>query len=392
VFKLDGFIARSLFDLYSNFTFFLNNETDGDEIQQHDSRLQEGANAQYLRPHKIFGRRALFIAGANYHENQINVGLNNSANRAPTGVVTRANARVTNAAGYVQEGVDLFHGHVHIDAGMRYDHFRFRVDDQVNPTDSGSQGASRAQPKFNLSVRPADRAPLTLYFNYGRGISSQDARGVVQRPGGERVSTTDFYQTGASLNFSRASFGGDLFLIDRSNEQVYIPDDGSFEFKGPSRAYGFEAKTSVKLTKYLAFNGGLTRVMNAFYRGTATRIYVDSAPHLTSNAALTLAGWKGWSGSLRYRHINSYRLNGEDPGVRASGFDVIDLSITKRIRPRVDFNFSIDNLADKRFFETQNYFESRLSPGAGVIARIHGTPGYPLGVTAGLTFRLGAKD
>src|SRR5262249_21176240 len=152
--KLDGFIARSLFDLYSNFTFFLNNETDGDEIQQHDSRLQEGANAQYLRPHKIFGRRALFIAGANYHENQINVGLNNSANRAPTGVVTRANARVTNAAGYVQEGVDLFHGHVHIDAGMRYDHFRFRVDDQVNPTDSGSQGASRAQPKFNLSVRP----------------------------------------------------------------------------------------------------------------------------------------------------------------------------------------------------------------------------------------------
>jgi TonB dependent receptor-like, beta-barrel/TonB-dependent Receptor Plug Domain len=305
VFKLDGFIARSIFDLYSNFTFFLNNETDGDEIQQHDSRLQEGANAQFLRPYKLFDRRALFIAGANYHDNQINVGLNNSINRAPVSVATRANARVTNAAGYVRHGLDLFHGHVHVDAGIRYDYFRFRVDDRADPASSGAHGASRAQPKFNLSVTPADRLPLTLYFNYGRGISSQDARGVVQRPGGERVSTTDFYQTGASLNFKRASFSGDLFLIDRSNEQVYIPDDGSFEFKGPSRAYGFEAKTSIKLTKYLAFNGGLTRVMNAFYRGTAPRIYVDSAPHLTGNAALTFAGWKGWSGSLRYRHINS---------------------------------------------------------------------------------------
>ena len=25
-------------------------------------------------------------------------------------------------------------------------------------------------------------------------------------------------------------------------EQVYIPDDGSLEFKGPSRAYGYETK------------------------------------------------------------------------------------------------------------------------------------------------------
>jgi outer membrane receptor protein involved in Fe transport len=392
VFKLDGFVARSLFDLYSNFTFFLNDEARGDEIQQHDSRLQEGANAQFLRPYTLFGRRALFVAGANYHDNQINVGLNNSVNRAPISVVTRADARVTNAAGYVQQGVDFFHGHVHVAAGLRYDYFRFRVDDRVAPAVSGARGASRAQPKFSLSVTPADRLPLTLYFNYGRGISSQDARGVVQRPDGERVSTTDFYQTGASLNFKRASISGDLFLIDRSNEQVYIPDDGSFEFKGPSRAYGFEVKTSIKLTKYLAFNGGLTRVMNAFYRGTAPRIYVDSAPHLTGNAALTFAGWKGWSGSLRYRHIDGYRLDGEDPGVRASGFDVLDLGMTKRIRPWVDFNLSIDNLTDKRYFETQNYFESRVTPGAEARARIHGTPGYPAGVSAGLTFRLGAKD
>ena len=52
----------------------------------------------------------------------------------------------------------------------------------------------------------------------------------------------------------------------------------------------------------------------------------------------------------------------------------------------------VDNLTDKRYFETQNYFESRVTPGAVARARIYGTPGYPVGVSVGLTFRLGAKD
>jgi outer membrane receptor protein involved in Fe transport len=392
VFKVDGFLSRSLFDLYSNFTFFLNDEANGDEIQQHDSRLQEGANAQYLQPFKLFGQRALLVAGANYHDNQINVGLNNSIDRAPTSIATKANARVSNAAGYVQQGIDLFHGHVHVEGGLRYDYFRFRVDDRVDPTLSGTQGASRVQPKFNLSVMPTDRLPLTVYFNYGRGISSQDARGIVQRPDGERISTTDFYQVGTSHHFKRVSLSTDLFLIDRSNEQVYIPDDGSFELRGPSRAYGFEAKSSIRINRHLAFNGGLTRVMNAFFRGAAPRVYVDSAPHFISNAALTLADWRGFSGSLRYRHIGNYRLDGEDASIRASGFDVVDLSLTRKLRRGIDFNLAIDNLTDKRYFETQNYFESRIKPGLDPAERIHATPGHPRTVTIGLTFRLGAKD
>ncbi|MFN0111500.1 MAG: TonB-dependent receptor [Blastocatellia bacterium] len=393
VFKLDGFVARSLFDLYSNFTFFLNDETNGDEIVQHDSRLQQGVNAQWLQPFKLFGTQALLVAGANFHDNQINVGLDNSVSRAPISVATKANARVTNSSGYVQQGLDLDQGrtHLHIEAGMRFDHFRFKVDDKVSPEFSGAQGSSRFQPKFNLALTPDERVPVTLFFNYGRGISSQDARGITQQPEGQRISTTDFYQVGTSHNFKRLSLSTDLFLIDRSNEQVYIPDDGSFEFLGPTRAFGFEAKASVKLTRFISINGGLTRVMNAFYRGEQPKIYVDSAPHFISNAALTMAGFKGFSGSLRYRHISNYRLDGEDPTIRAAGFDVIDLSINKQINRRVEFNLSIDNMTDKRYFETQNYFESRIAPAAPIASRIHATPGYPLTVTAGVTFRLGGK-
>jgi hypothetical protein len=391
-FKADAFISRSLFDLYSNFTFFLKDQTHGDEIQQHDSRLQEGANVQYLRPYKFFGRQALVIIGGNYHDNQINVGLNRTVERSPFEVITKAQARVVNGGGYIQNGIDFIHGHLHIETGLRFDYFRFDVDDKVSPTLSGKQGAGLFQPKLSVAYTPSDKVPATFYFNYGRGISSQDARGVVRNPSSPKVSTTDFYQLGTAHNLKRFSLATDFFLIDRSNEQVYIPDDGSFEFKGRSRSYGYEVKTSAKLMRYLTFNGGLTQVSNAFYRGTFPRAYIDSAPHTVGNAGLTFNGYRGFTGSFEYRHIGNYRLDGEDASIRAAGLDVLDFSMSKRLRSWVDLNLSVDNLTNKRYFETQNYFESRLRPGDPIINRIHGTPGYPIGLTIGLTFRLSGKD
>lgn len=389
--KVDGHVSRSLFDLYSNFTFFLNDEVNGDEIQQHDSRLQQGVNVQYLRPYKLLGQQALLTIGGNFNANQINVGLNRTIRRDPFEHVTGALATVTNTAAYIQHGLNLFQGKVHLEGGLRYDHFRFRVDDRVDALASGAQGAARLQPKATVAYTPVSHFPATLYLNYGRGISSQDARGIVQQPSGAKVSTTDFYQAGAAYNTRRFSLSTDMFLIDHSNEQVYIPDDGSFEFRGPSRAYGYEVKTSTRLLRYFTLNSNLTQVLNAFYRGTSPRVYVDSAPHTVANGGITFSGYHGFTGSLQYRHVSNYRLDGEDAALRASGLDILDFSMSAPLKRWVDFNFSIDNLTNKRYYETQNYFESRLRPGGPAIARIHGTPGYPFGLTIGLTFHLYGK-
>jgi outer membrane receptor for monomeric catechols len=123
-----------------------------------------------------------------------------------------------------------------------------------------------------------------------------DARGVIQRADQPRIATTDFYQVGTSSNWRPGSVSTDVFLIDHSNEQVYIPDDGSFEFKGPSRAYGYEAKASFNLTHHVFLNGGMTKIANAFYRRGDHRVYVDSAPHFVANAALTLSEWRVGAG------------------------------------------------------------------------------------------------
>ena len=394
--KVDGFLGRSLFDLYSNFTFFLvhylpTDPIHGDEIQQHDSRLQQGINTQYLHPYKLHGRSALLTIGSNFHGNQIRVGLNQTEARRVQAVTTSAHAHVTNVACYVQQGVDLLSQKLHFDAGLRFDYFRFDVEDHLDASHSGIQGASRFQPKVNISYTPSNRAPLTLSASYGRGISSQDARGVVQQPKAPRVSTTDFYQVGTSHNLKRFSLSTDIFLINRSNEQIYIPDDGSFEFKGPSRSYGWEAKTSVQIVRHLALNGGFTQVSNAFYLGSP-RVYVDSAPHSVANSGITLSEWRGFNGSLRYRHIGRYILDGSDPAIpKATGLDVLDLSMSKTIRHGLDLNFAIDNLNNKRYWETQNHLESRVTPTDPAIARVHATAGYPIGVTVGVTLRFGGE-
>jgi outer membrane receptor protein involved in Fe transport len=390
-FKADGFLSRSLLDLYSNFTMYLNDPINGDAFQQHDSRLQEGLNAQYTHPHRFGPVAAVFVAGSNFHDNEINVGLYPRRGRVPTGVTTRANAHVTNGAGYAQENLSLFRGRLLLGGGVRYDGFRFDVADRVNPDRGGVQPAGRWQGKGSAAFTPTHHIPLTFTANYGRGINSIDARGVVERPDQPRLATTDFYQLGTSSNFGRFGIGTDIFLIDHSNEQVYIPDDGSFEFKGPSRAYGYEAKASVAITRRLSLNGGLTKIGNAFFRGGDHRVYVDSAAHFVANAALTLAGWHGWSGSLRMRAINHYRLDGDDPSILASGHTVFDLGLARQLRRGVEFNLSLDNLTNRDYYETQNYFESRVAPMAPIVARIHATPGYPLTAVAGLTFRLKGK-
>jgi outer membrane receptor protein involved in Fe transport len=411
-FKADAFVGRSLFDLWSNFTFFLADPVYGDEIQQHDSRLQEGANVQFLQPYKFFGKQALLTVGGNFLANQINVGLYPSVSRNPNRknlagnvnnpnvLLTSAQANVNNYAAYVQNGIDFFNGHLRLEAGLRFDYFTFDVDG-FETSDAarilrGKTSAGAFQPKLALAWSPFETFPVSFYLNYGRGISSQDARGIVRNADAPKISTTDFYQFGTSYNSNRFSAVFSAFLIDRSSEQVYIPDDGSIEFAGRSRSYGFEFRTSAKLTKNLSFNAGLTQVIKAFYPGEfnadGSRAIIDSAPKRTANAGLFLSEFYGFNASLNWRSISSYRLDGEDKTIRAAGNDVFDFALSKRLKKWVDFNASIDNLFNKRYYETQNYFESQICPTCDAVSRIHVTPAYPFTINFGLTFRFWAKE
>jgi outer membrane receptor protein involved in Fe transport len=65
--------------------------------------------------------------------------------------------------------------------------------------------------------------------------------------------------------------------------------------------------------------------------------------------------------------------------------------VAKRLTRAIELNLSLDNLLNRGYYETQNYFESRVAPAAPALYRIHGTPGYPLTVVGGVTLRFRGK-
>ena len=63
----------------------------------------------------------------------------------------------------------------------------------------------------------------------------------------------------------------------------------------------------------------------------------------------------------------------------------------RKLSRKVDLNLSFDNLTNRNYYETQNYFESRVAPDAASMGRIHATPAYPLTAVAGVTIHFGRK-
>jgi outer membrane receptor protein involved in Fe transport len=259
----------------------------------------------------------------------------------------------------------------------------------MNPGQSRSQTQGFWQPKAAVAYTPKLGMPLTLHANYGRSTTSSDARSLLALNLPTIGATTDFYQVGTSHNHGRYSIATSFFLIERSNEFIYVSDSGLTELGGPSRSTGFEVKSSLNITRWLSLNGSISKVANSYYKDTEPREYVIRAPHFTAYSALTVSNYHGWSGSLRFRTINHYTLT-PDNSVTAPGHTVWDFSVSKPINRWIDLNFSMDNIFNKSYYETLAMYESRLQ-GEEPKERIHATTGYPRTVIGGVTIHLFPK-
>ena len=389
--RADAFVERSLFDLYSNFTFFLVDPVNSDAIQQHDSRLSQGADLKYERPAFYDWGTASLTVGGNLLASQNVVDLRRAPNRNPLFLLTSADANVVNTGAYIQEQVNLAGGRVELTGGLRYDLFRFSTVDHLEPQFSLTETEGKLQPKAAAAFSPWNGESLRLFYSYGRGIASMDARGVSRRPDSPHVSTTDFQQFGVQhLLLDRWSVMADMFFVRQSNQLVYIPDDGTIDFTDPSRSYGYEVRTSLDVTSKLGVTGSVTKVLNAYFVDSEPRLYLERAPSFVAEGSVVLADWRKWSGSLRMRAINHYRLVADDPTILAEGNTVFDFAASRRINPRFEIYLAADNLFDRDYWETQNFFESRLA-GQGPVERIHATPGYGRTLAVGVTVKLGGK-
>ncbi len=392
-FETQVYSFKYRFRLFSNFTFYLDDPINGDEIEQDDNRSVQGLNAHYTVFHKMGSMNNKFTIGIAHRADEIQNELWHTIDRSRLESKARANVMENNSAVYVNE-VFRFSDYFRIDAGLRYDYFSFDVADLL-PTDSlhtnysGINYQSGLSPKLNFIFTPNDQ--LQIFINSGRGFHSNDARSVVNDLSNHDLPVADGAEIGTVAKLSdRLVVSAAFWWMDMSNELVYVGDDGTTESKGPSRRSGVDVSVRYQLTKNLLADADLNISRGRFIekrygKELSNDFYIPLAPTLTSSGGITYTR-KAIESAIRYRHISDRPAN-EDNSIIAKGYTVCDLSLAYTYK-KAKFNLSVENLLNVKWNEAQFATESRLMNEIESVEELHFTPGAPVMVKVSVAVKI----
>lgn len=382
-FETQVYTSDYRFKLFSNFTFFLNDPVNGDEIEQDDNRTIRGVNAHYTFGHKLGNLNNKFTIGTSYRADNIENQLWHAVAR--TRLEARALALVhERSAGVFANEVFRFSDQFRIELGARYDYFIFDVEDLL-PTDSfhvnysGYNYQTLLSPKLNMIYSPTDR--VQLFLNAGSGFHSNDARSVVQQPNEHELPRAIGAEAGSLFHIGQGFvISGALWWMDVENELVYVGDDGTTENKGPSRRTGIDLSARLQINKWLFADADLNLSKNIFIDklyGTQlqTGYYLPLAPTFTSAGGLAAKFKNGVEAGARYRFLAKRPAN-ESNTVSTRGYNIVDFTFnyhTKNYR----LGLIAENLLNVEWNEAQFDTESRLFNETQSVDELHCTPGTP---------------
>jgi outer membrane receptor protein involved in Fe transport len=390
VIKNQFFYSNYNFELYSNFTFFLRDSINGDQIRQKERRNLFGYVGSFSREFSVGKTRWATTLGAQYRQDITNgTELSHTKDRTITlEQLNYGNINELNAGLYADELIQLSDRFT-VNAGVRLDYFRSQYEDLLAaPVTKQAATAAIVSPKLNLYYTASPR--LQLYLNTGKGFHSNDARVVVPQ-GGKQILP--------------AAYGSDLGLIMKplpnllinaaawylwlAQEFVFVGDESVVQPSGRSQRYGLDLSVRYQLTHReagpnlyadLDLNTATPRALDA----ETGQNYLPLAPTFTSTGGLSLKNATGLSGSIRYRYIAD-RPADETNTLVAKGYFINDMQ-ANYTRKNYTLGLSVQNLFNVRWKETQFVTESRLRGEAAPVTEICFTPGTPFFGRASLTY------
>ena len=378
---VDFYAGRYDLDLFSNFTYLLNDPVNGDQFEQQDGRIFAGGE---VRREWDFGSRSTFTLGLQTRHDWINgVGLYNTRDRARLSTVREDDVYEANLGIYAAADYHV-NDWFRVQPSLRADGFHFNVDSN-NPADSDEEVAGIVSPKLNLIFGPW--AETELYANAGMGFHSNDARGVTLGTGSvDPLVRTHGYELGVRTEvLPNVVSTLALFYLHSDSELIYVGDAGVSEPGPATRRYGIELSTYWQPADWLTIDNEITVAEGeALDVGPDDRI--PGAVPLTVNAGITFGKEAGFFGSLRGRYFSPRPLIEDDSVESRQSFQV-----NARIGYRKnDWEVSLDclNLLDREDNDIEYYYPSRLpgEPAAGV-DDIHLHPAEPRTIRVSLTRR-----
>jgi hypothetical protein len=380
-------------NLFSNFTYFLDDEENGDQFEQADSRFVSGGRVTYCRAGSWAGRTVQHTLGAQLRNDDIGlVGLYR----------TRARQRLANVRedDVLQTSGALFYDNrfqwspwVRTEIGLRGDLYRFRVDSD-KPANSGSETAGIVSPKGSVVLGPF--RGTEFYANAGTGFHSNDARGAtmtidpVTGDPAERV-TPLVRARGAEVGFRtvavpRAQLTFTLWTLSLESELLFVGDAGTTEASRPSRRAGIEATAYYSPLRWLTFDADVALSRSRFIDVDEAGDRIPGAAAMVVSAGAAVNDWKKVFGSLRLRYFGPRPLI-EDDSVRSISTTLVNLQAGYRLSSGVRLLVDVFNLFDSDVSDIDYFYDSRL-PGepSGGFSDIHFHPTLPRAARVSLQF------
>lgn len=360
--QLSAYAIDYQMQLWSNFTYLLDNPDSGDQFEQLDERRIYGANwNQYWQHAGMFKH----TVGAELRHDEIDkVGLFNTQQRVRL-ATTRLDAVEETSLGLYYELDWAFREQWRLVTGLRGDYYSFDVDADM-PANSGSESDTLLSPKASLIYTASEQREY--YLSGGLGFHSNDARGTVISvdPGsGEPVKPVDPLVRSRGAEFgvrndwwgaANSSFA--LWYLELDSELLFVGDAGNTEASRPSRRWGVELNNYWDVTDVWSLELDLAWTDARFDDRAPEGDHIPGAVEWVVSGAIGARYPNGWFGSLRLRQFSGAPLI-EDASVESDGSSLASLAVGwegEHLRLQLDAL----NIFDSNDHDVDYFYASRL--------------------------------
>ena len=371
-------------NLFSNFTFFLDDPEHGDQFHQADHRFVSGARASYRRIGRWGGREAQNTVGVQLRNDDISkVGLYHTKARRRLNTIRQDGVLQTSGAGYAQNEI-VWAPWLRSLAGLRLDGYRFKVD-ASDPGNGGVKQAGIASPKGGVIIGPF--SGTELYVNAGLGFHSNDARGATMTrdpASGKAVdpATPLVRAKGAEVGVRTVAIPHlqsslTAWTLSLASELLFVGDAGTTEAGRPSHRYGIEFANYYAPRPWLILDGDVSWSNARFADSDPVGDHIPGSVATVISGGATLDHLHNVFGSIRLRYFGPRALI-EDDSVRSKATSLINLEGGYKITRRLKIAVDVFNLLDAKDSDIDYYYTSRLfnEPADGV-TDIHLHPTLP---------------
>jgi outer membrane receptor protein involved in Fe transport len=247
-----------------------------------------------------------------------------------------------------------------------------------------SVNKTKASPKLNIAY--ASSNDLQFFLKSGISFHSNDTRVVVAQNGNSILPAAYGFDLGTIWRpTGNLLFNATAWYLYLEQEFVYVGDAGIVEPSGKTERLGLDLGLRYQFTDWLFLNTDVTLTYARSIEDPKGIDYIPLATDFTLVGGLSVVNLRRLSGGLRFRYLDDRPAN-EDNSIIARGYTVTDINANYLLTKNLSLGFSIENLFDTEWNETQFATQSRLQNENIPVEEIHFTPGTPFFIKGSLSY------